>query len=305
MCIRDRYAFELEYVRVHYRSSNDSSGSIEGSATQVLTYGSDGTTVTAIPDTANHYHFVSWSDGSTEAARHESDVAADATLTANFALDTHTLSYVAFPGGSIEGSLTQVLDYGSNGTTVTAKPGEGYHFYQWSDNVKLPSRLDTHITTDTALSAEFAPDAFAPMWRFYNKKKGTHFYTADPAERDNVTATLSATYNFEGVAWQVNTDDRDNSAPLYRFRNKRNGSYLYTADEGERAAVAALPATWALEGVASHVCATVVKGVTPVWRFRNKKTNTYFYTADETEKANVAKATATYVLEGVAFYLAP
>lgn len=41
-----------------------------------------------------------------------------------------------------------------------------------------------------------------PMYRFFNTATGTHFYTATPAERDNVRNTLP-TFNYEGIAYYV------------------------------------------------------------------------------------------------------
>lgn len=41
------------------------------------------------------------------------------------------------------------------------------------------------------------------VWRFYNRRHRTHFYTADPAERDTVINTLSGTFTYEGVAFYV------------------------------------------------------------------------------------------------------
>ena len=41
------------------------------------------------------------------------------------------------------------------------------------------------------------------VYRFYNMRTGTHFYTADPAEKANVIATLGAVYHYEGVAYYV------------------------------------------------------------------------------------------------------
>jgi hypothetical protein len=61
-------------------------GSIAGSSTQTVNSGSDGTAVTAVPDTG--YHFVSWSDGVTSATRTDTNVKGDVNVTANFALNT-------------------------------------------------------------------------------------------------------------------------------------------------------------------------------------------------------------------------
>ena len=39
------------------------------------------------------------------------------------------------------------------------------------------------------------------IYRFFNKKNGTHFYTASAAERDSVRAKLSSIYTYEGIAF--------------------------------------------------------------------------------------------------------
>jgi len=42
-----------------------------------------------------------------------------------------------------------------------------------------------------------------PVYRFYNFRKGVHFYTADPSERDNVIAKLGWTYKYEGIGYCI------------------------------------------------------------------------------------------------------
>jgi N-acetylmuramoyl-L-alanine amidase len=51
-----------------------------------------------------------------------------------------------------------------------------------------------------------------PVYRFFNFKKGFHFYTASAVERDNVIATLGRIYSYEGVAFYVT------SAPMPESR---------------------------------------------------------------------------------------
>ena len=41
------------------------------------------------------------------------------------------------------------------------------------------------------------------VWRFFNVRTGTHFYTADPAEKANVQANLSAIYHLDGPAFYL------------------------------------------------------------------------------------------------------
>ena len=144
-----------------------------------------------------------------------------------------------------------------------------------------------------------------PVYRFFNRKMISHFYTASGAERDAVIDSLSSTYLYEGISYFVKTNVAGNDHPLYRFLNKLNGTYFYTASESEKNEVLAkLPTQMQLDGVAYKVCATALPGATPVYRFLNKKNYTHFYTASETERANTAKATDAYTYEGVGFYLA-
>ncbi|MGB4441298.1 MAG: hypothetical protein WBJ62_03630, partial [Coriobacteriia bacterium] len=42
-----------------------------------------------------------------------------------------------------------------------------------------------------------------PVYRFYNTKTGTHFYTASASEKANIQATLSGTYTYEGPAFYL------------------------------------------------------------------------------------------------------
>jgi hypothetical protein len=71
-------------------------------------------------------------------------------------LETYTLTYKAGTGGTITGTTPQTVNYGANGTTVTAKPNTGYHFVKWSDGVLTASRTDTNVTTNIYVTANFA-----------------------------------------------------------------------------------------------------------------------------------------------------
>jgi len=206
-------------------------GSITGSSPQVVPYGGSGSQVTAVAD--DHYHFVGWSDAVPTASRTDTNVMADLNVTANFAIDTFTvtpsvgsgsgsispstpqqvnygqtrqftltpatgyhivsvggtcggsrsgstyttapitancsvvanfaidtftLTYTAGPGGSISGTSPQIVEYGANGSPVTAQPNANYHFVDWSDSVLTATRQDTSITADLSVTANFAPN---------------------------------------------------------------------------------------------------------------------------------------------------
>jgi hypothetical protein len=143
-----------------------------------------------------------------------------------------------------------------------------------------------------------------PVYRFYRPSLGTHFYTADEAEKANVIATLGGVFTFEGVAYSLNP--ANNTPPLYRFFKPSTGTHFYTASESEKANVQATPAhIYTYEGPAYCVSSDDGGGAKPtVWRFYNVRNGTHFYTADPAER-DVVLATLghTYTLDGPAFYL--
>ena len=69
-----------EYILTYTAVEN---GSITGAVTQTVTYGSNGTAVTAVPDEG--YHFVKWSDDITTATRIDENVMENISVTTEFA----------------------------------------------------------------------------------------------------------------------------------------------------------------------------------------------------------------------------
>jgi hypothetical protein len=148
------------------------------------------------------------------------------------------------------------------------------------------------------------PVTYVPVFRFYRPDRGSHFYTSDPAEKDNVIDKLSKTYRYEGIAFELNTAAPTMVAPLFRFYNVRTGVHFYTASVAERDAVIAnSSALYHYEGVAYDVSLSPADA--PVYRFFNKKAGTHFYTASESEKQNtIDHLGATFTYEGIGYYLA-
>ncbi|MFA5644708.1 MAG: FISUMP domain-containing protein [Patescibacteria group bacterium] len=130
-------------------------GSITGETSQIVNSGASGSSVSAVPSTG--YHFVSWSDASTSNPRTDSDVSGDITVTASFSINVYTLSYSAGSNGSVTGTTTQTVNYGLDGTAVTAVPSSDYYFLEWSDNSTDNPRTDTSISADITVSAIFEP----------------------------------------------------------------------------------------------------------------------------------------------------
>ena len=135
-----------------------SNGTITGASPQTVNRGASGTAVMAVANTG--YHFVNWSDASTANPRTDSNVTADLTVTASFALNTYTLTYTAGANGTITGPTPQTVNYGANGTAVTAVPATGYHFVSWSDGVLTATRTDTNVTANVNVIANFAINTY-------------------------------------------------------------------------------------------------------------------------------------------------
>ena len=169
-------------------------GNVTGSGT--YTHGTE-MTLTATAD--EHYHFVQWSDGSTDNPR-TIVVESDITLTAEFALDEHIVTATA-EHGIITGSGTY-----THGTevTLTATANEHYHFVRWSDgNTDNPRTIV--VESDITLTAEFALDEHivtATAEHGIVTGSGTYTHGAE------VTLTATAEEHYHFVRWSdSNTDN--------------------------------------------------------------------------------------------------
>ncbi len=90
------------------------------------------------------------------------NVTANHSITASFAINTYTLTYTAGTNGTITGTSPQTVNYGASGTQVTAVPNTGYTFVQWSDGVTTAARTDTNVTANINVTASFAINTFTP-----------------------------------------------------------------------------------------------------------------------------------------------
>ncbi len=54
------------------------------------------------------------------------------------------------------------MNYGEDGTAVTAVPDTGYHFVDWSDGSTANPRTDSNVTANVDVTANFAINTFTP-----------------------------------------------------------------------------------------------------------------------------------------------
>ena len=108
-------------------------------------------TITATANTG--YEFTQWSDGNKDNPRTVT-VAADATYTAEFALQTYVVTATCDPQqGQVTGGGT--YPYGSE-VTLTAVPNDGYQFKQWSDG-SIANPYSFSVEKDVNIEALFEP----------------------------------------------------------------------------------------------------------------------------------------------------
>ncbi len=83
----------------------------------------------------------------------------------NIYAQTFTLTYTAGANGSLTGSTSQMVNYGDDGTAVTANADSGFHFVDWSPGGSTANpRTDTNVMANASYTANFAADAnIAPI----------------------------------------------------------------------------------------------------------------------------------------------
>lgn len=156
---------------------------------------------------------------------------------------------------------------------------------------------------DASVYCQALPYYLEPVFRFYNVKTSTHFYTPSIEERDRVIAQLGASFQFEGIAYYTNLFN--NNQPLYRFFYRRGGTHFYTANRSEAdMVITKWPDVFNYEGTTYQVCAAQVANSLPVYRFINRRNGCHFYTVDAAEADRVkASLSAVYGYEGVGFWV--
>lgn len=169
--------------------------------------------------------------------------------------------------------------------------------------------IDKPLPNSQSLSELFINQAssadFKPVIRIQNTTLyGAYFFTIYDTER---LAALNANPNWsqEGPAFWTSLAGGAGLSPVHRFRNRQNGSYLYTINDAERAnIVSQYSATFVYEGVAWYAQQTPSLGWSPLYRFRNVTNGTYLFSAYESEKdAIVTNFPSIFVLEGIAYYV--
>ncbi|MDD5527723.1 MAG: InlB B-repeat-containing protein [Patescibacteria group bacterium] len=137
-------------------------GSISGSSPQIVNSGANGSAVTPVPDTG--YHFVDWSDASTANPRTDTSVAANISVTANFAINTYTVTFNKNTGDTEASPTTKTASYNGNvGTLPTAPTKTGSIFASWNtaaDGSGTAFNAATAVTADLTVYAQWTINTY-------------------------------------------------------------------------------------------------------------------------------------------------
>ncbi len=123
-------------------------------------------TLTATPDASSN--FTGWSGACAGAGSCMVTMDMARSVTATFTLKQFTLNYTAGANGSLTGSTSQMVNYGDDGTAVTANADSGFHFVDWSPGGSTANpRTDTNVMANALSHGELCrlrlrrPTAFA------------------------------------------------------------------------------------------------------------------------------------------------
>ena len=234
--------FQLQSYTITVSADPSDGGSVTGGGT--YNYG-QGCTVTATPNTG--YNFINWTENGSVVSTNASytfTVTGNRNLVAHFQLQTYTVTVSADPsdGGTVTGGGT--YNYGQI-CTVTATPGTGYNFINWTENgnpVSNETPYSFTVTSDRNLVAHFTTQSYVitaiadPIEGGTVTGAGGYNY----GETCTLTATANAGYTFQ--RWtrngtQVSTDS------TYAFTVTGSATYIaHFAAQSYTVTVSAEPA---------------------------------------------------------------
>ena len=197
-------------------------------------------------------------------------------------------------GMFVEGRLAGVL-YGGDDQTCPASGGMSIYgrFDLLFPNIQKWLAADPITGTSQTRT---------PVYRFFNRVTGAHFYTANAQERDQVIATYPA-FQYENVAFYASTQMQQGLDPVFRFFNRNTSAHFSTIDAFERNQVKIYYPGFIDEGIAWYAATTAVNGTVPIFRFFNEQTGAHFYTINIAERDQVITKYPFFKYEGVGYYV--
>ncbi len=191
-------SFSIQSFSITASASPVAGGTISGAGNYNF-----GQTVTLVASPAIGYHFVNWTESGTVVSadtNYSFSATASKNFTANFELNSHTISLSGNPpdGNTLTGD--GVYDYGQT-ANINALPEQGYTFVDWTENGNVVSTQPNYsftVTADRSLTANFSPDTYSitlsPNPAEGGSTNGAGEY--NHGETANIVATSSEGYTF-------------------------------------------------------------------------------------------------------------
>jgi uncharacterized repeat protein (TIGR02543 family) len=182
-----------------------------------------GTQVTLTANAATNNHFVSWS-GDTTATSNPLvlPITGNRTVTANFAIDTHTLTLNAGANGTVSKNpdLPQ-YNHGAS-VTVTATPDPGYHFVGWTgDTTATTNPMTFNLVANRVITSTFAINTYTVALSAGTggtAAKNPNTATYDHGTSVTLTATPDVGFNFLNWAGDTSTTTNPLTFPVVKNR---------------------------------------------------------------------------------------
>ena len=196
-------SFAIGQITITATSADETMGTVYGGGS--YGYGAE---IQITATATEHYHFVQWSDGSTENPRMVI-VTEDATYIATFAIDWYTINVTANNAtmGTVSGGGT--YEYNTE-IQISASAIEHHHFVQWNDgNTDNPRTIS--VTDDATYTAEFAIDQFVVAVVSANDMMGFVSGNGSYDYGSEIQITAEANEHYHFVSWNDgNTDNPRN-----------------------------------------------------------------------------------------------
>jgi M6 family metalloprotease-like protein len=191
--------FVENQITVVFQTDGTANASLTGTLSQTVDYGGDCASIMANAPVGGD--FVKWTkDGEDYSASNPltvSDVTCSMTFTAVFAMRQYDVVFQTdgTTGASLTGTLSQIVVYGSNCSSVTANAPTGYHFIHWAKG-----------GVEYSTSAEIAPEAITESMTliavFAINQYSVTFET-DGTINASLTGELSQNVNYGGDCTSV------------------------------------------------------------------------------------------------------
>ncbi len=223
--------FAKKVFTVHYQSSTG--GTINGEISQTVEYGASAQSVVAIPNEG--YEFIGWSDGVQTAIRNDNNVVGNISATALFAKKVFTVEYRSSTGGTINGAISQTVEYGTSAQSVVAVPNEGYEFIGWSDGVQTAMRNDSNVVWIISATALFTKKTFTVHYQSSTGGtiNGAISQTVEyGASAQSVVAVPNEGYEFTGWSDGVLDAHRTDDNVIANLSVVANFNFLFNDGDG-------------------------------------------------------------------------